>query len=77
MNNRQIIAIPMGDAAGIGPEIAVKSLTNKEIYDVCKPVIVGDLDVIRKAVNITKSDVEINNIEDPENGVYKLSLIHI
>ena len=77
MNNRQIIAIPMGDAAGIGPEIAVKSLTNKEIYDVCKPVIVGDLDVIRKAVNITKSDVEINNIEDPENGVYKIGTIDI
>ena len=67
----------MGDAAGIGPEIAVKSLTNKEIYDVCKPVIVGDLDVIRKAVNITKSDVEINNIEDPENGVYKIGTIDI
>ncbi|MEB6062133.1 4-hydroxythreonine-4-phosphate dehydrogenase PdxA [Staphylococcus pseudoxylosus] len=77
MNNRQIIAIPMGDAAGIGPEIAVKSLTNKDIYDVCKPVIVGDLDVIRKAVNITKSDVEINNIDDPENGVYKIGTIDV
>lgn len=77
MNNRQIIAIPMGDAAGIGPEIAVKSLTNKEIYDVCKPVIVGDLDVIQKAVNITKSDVEINNIDDPENGIYKIGTIDV
>lgn len=77
MNNRQIIAIPMGDAAGIGPEIAVKSLTNKDIYDVCKPIIVGDLDVIRKAVNITKSDVEINNIDDPENGVYKIGTIDV
>ncbi|WHI60491.1 4-hydroxythreonine-4-phosphate dehydrogenase PdxA [Mammaliicoccus lentus] len=77
MNNRQIIAIPMGDAAGIGPEIAVKSLTNKEIYDVCKPVIVGDLDVIQKAVNITKSDVEINNIDNPENGIYKLGTIDV
>lgn len=77
MNNRQIIAIPMGDAAGIGPEIAVKSLTNKEIYDVCKPVIVGDLDVIQKAINITKSDVEINNIDDPENGIYKIGTIDV
>ncbi|MGW8120081.1 4-hydroxythreonine-4-phosphate dehydrogenase PdxA [Staphylococcus xylosus] len=77
MNNRQIIAIPMGDAAGIGPEIAVKSLTNKDIYDVCKPVILGDLDVIRKAVNITNSDVEINNIDDPENGIYKIGTIDV
>lgn len=29
MNN--IIAIPMGDPAGIGPEITVKALNNKEI----------------------------------------------
>ena len=77
MNNRQIIAIPMGDAAGIGPEIAVKSLTSKEIYDVCKPVIVGDLDVIRKAINITKSNVEINNIEDPKDGSYKSGTIDV
>ena len=33
-NERAIIAIPMGDAAGVGPEITIKSLAKKEIYDV-------------------------------------------
>ena len=35
------IAITMGDAAGIGPEIIVKALAGKEIYDYCRPLVIG------------------------------------
>ena len=40
--NKPIIGISMGDPSGIGPEIAVKALARKEIYAICKPLIVGD-----------------------------------
>jgi 4-hydroxy-L-threonine phosphate dehydrogenase PdxA len=33
----------MGDPAGIGPEIAIKSLLNPEIHTLCNPVLIGDL----------------------------------
>ncbi|HZG82312.1 MAG TPA: 4-phospho-D-threonate 3-dehydrogenase, partial [Brevibacillus sp.] len=52
---REIIAIPMGDPAGIGPEITMKSLTKKEIYDVCKPLVVGDAKVLAKAIEIVNA----------------------
>lgn len=33
----------MGDAAGIGPEVIVKALLHREVYEHCRPVVVGDL----------------------------------
>ncbi|MFC1932105.1 4-hydroxythreonine-4-phosphate dehydrogenase PdxA [Chloroflexota bacterium] len=39
---RPMIAITMGDAAGIGPEIIVKVLQLKKIYGMCCPLVVGE-----------------------------------
>ncbi len=68
MNN--IIAIPMGDPAGIGPEIVVKALNNKEIYECCRPVVIGNKDVIEKVLALTNIPLEINLINDIKDGYY-------
>ena len=39
---KPIIAITMGDAAGIGPEIIVKALQSKYIHEICQPLVVGE-----------------------------------
>jgi 4-hydroxythreonine-4-phosphate dehydrogenase len=39
---RPIIGITMGDPAGNGPEITVKALAHRELYDACRPIVVGD-----------------------------------
>jgi 4-hydroxythreonine-4-phosphate dehydrogenase len=47
------IAITMGDPAGIGPEIIAKALLTSDIYEVCKPLVLGDigcLEIASKAV---------------------------
>ena len=46
-----IIGISMGDPAGIGPEICAKTLALKEIYDMCRPIVVGDAGAMRAACN--------------------------
>lgn len=43
-----LIGITMGDAAGIGPEIVLKSLLAEEIFERCRPVIIGDARVLRE-----------------------------
>lgn len=53
-----MIAITMGDPAGIGPEVTVKALASKEIYDVCRPVVLGDLNALKQALKITGVDLE-------------------
>jgi len=53
------IAIAMGDPAGIGPEIAIKASLNREVRDICDPVIVGDYEVLaRYAHTLRKSPPE-------------------
>jgi 4-hydroxythreonine-4-phosphate dehydrogenase len=52
----------MGDAAGIGPEIVVKALTVKKTYDLCRPVVVGDLGIMERATSIVKAPVAVRGI---------------
>jgi 4-hydroxythreonine-4-phosphate dehydrogenase len=68
--NKPFIAIPLGDPAGIGPEIVVKSLAEKEIYEMCRPVVVGDGGVVRNVLGYCGLDLRINTLADPASGVY-------
>lgn len=72
-----IIAIPMGDAAGIGPEITVKSLAKKEIYNMCNPLVVGDAEVIKKAIGVTEVNLDVNIISEPGEGKYEFGTIDV
>ena len=43
MQNLPILGITMGDPFGNGPEITVKALSDKSVYDRCCPLVVGAL----------------------------------
>src|ERR1700733_14897821 len=49
------VAITMGDAAGVGPEIVTKSLAHPEVYGLCKPIVIGDAERLREAGRICGS----------------------
>lgn len=74
---REIIAIPMGDPAGIGPEITAKSLAKEQIYQLCRPLVVGDARVFSKAIEITKCELDLHIIRHPEEGLYQYGTVDI
>ena len=41
-DSRPVLALTLGDAAGIGPEIIVKALARAEVWQLCRPLVVGD-----------------------------------
>ena len=45
---RAHIAIPVGDPAGIGPEIALKTVLDPQVRAVCEPVIVCDPELLAR-----------------------------
>ena len=49
---KPILAITMGDPAGIGPEICVRSLARPETYNLCRPIIIGDAKIIQLAIDV-------------------------
>ena len=45
--NKPIIGVPIGDPAGIGPEIAIKSAIDERVLDVSNPLLIGDVNVLK------------------------------
>lgn len=50
----------MGDAAGIGPEIILKSLSDQTIHEVCQPVVIGDARVLHRTAHDLKIDTNFS-----------------
>ena len=48
-DSRPLLAITMGDPAGVGPEIILKALNVKAVVDCCRPVIVGSMKALEEA----------------------------
>lgn len=74
---RPIIGITMGDAAGVGPEIIVKALASKELYDKCRPVVIGDAKMLERVVPIVQSDLTIHAINNAKDAKYEYGTIDI
>ncbi|MGB3289741.1 MAG: 4-hydroxythreonine-4-phosphate dehydrogenase PdxA [Burkholderiaceae bacterium] len=68
---RPIIAITMGDAAGVGPEIIMKSLASKDLYERCRPVVVGDSGRLREAGAVAGVSLDVNSIQGIGQAVFK------
>lgn len=61
---RPIIGITMGDAAGIGPEIAAKAFQNNEVLRICRPLLIGDAKIMQQALKTIGADkIDINPVK--------------
>lgn len=69
-NKRPIIGITMGDPVGIGPEIIVSTLKDPLIYEICRPLVLGDEAVMKKAVALKSGGLEIYTTDTPNKGRY-------
>jgi 4-hydroxythreonine-4-phosphate dehydrogenase len=77
MFDKPTIGITMGDPASIGPEIAVKALLNKEVYDICYPILVGDARVFADIIKRLKLDAIINPIESVKEAKFDFGVIDV
>jgi 4-phospho-D-threonate 3-dehydrogenase / 4-phospho-D-erythronate 3-dehydrogenase len=68
---RPVIAITMGDAAGVGPEIIMKMLAERSLYARCSPVVVGDARRLRKAGEIVGSSLEVKGVNGPRDATFE------
>jgi len=76
--DRPIIGITMGDPAGIGPEVCVKSLADPEVFRVARCVVIGDSKVLSYAVKISKlPGIKINPIKSIEEAKFQRNIIDV
>jgi 4-hydroxythreonine-4-phosphate dehydrogenase len=75
--DRPVIAVPMGDPAGIGPEIIVKALAEQEVIDAARCVVIGDRGVLEKAIYLCRVALSIREIADPKDGDYREGILNL
>ena len=49
---RPILGILLGEATGIGPEVVAKVCAKNRISNYCRPILIGDLRVLKAGMNI-------------------------
>mgnify|MGYP000856851358 CR=1 FL=1 len=67
----------MGDPAGIGPEIAVKALTDPQVTETSDCFIIGDAEVIADAAKYSGVDCKLYRISNPSEGIYEAGTVNV
>jgi len=67
----------MGDPAGIGPEVAVKALSQPHVYEMCRPVVVGKARALAEAIKIARLNLTLQTIEKISQAAFRSGTIDV
>ncbi len=65
---RPLVALTMGDVAGVGPEVIARAWACSGMLGLARPVVVGDSATLRRAVDLLGLDLQVRSIEAPEQA---------
>lgn len=75
---KPLIAIPMGDPAGIGPEIVLKTVAAEEIQNIARCIVIGSKKVLDYAMTYPGSpQLELAVVQDPREGRYEPGVLNL
>ena len=78
IGNRPVTAVPMGDPAGIGPEIVLRAAMSEVVASKCCFFVIGDARILQRALSFPNMPgVEIRVIGKPEDGVYRAGTLNV
>lgn len=61
-----VVAVTMGDGAGVGPEVTIGAASRPEVAQWCRPVVIGDAGRLRQAAAVLGLRAELNPVDSPE-----------
>ncbi|MCE9548412.1 MAG: 4-hydroxythreonine-4-phosphate dehydrogenase PdxA [Planctomycetia bacterium] len=68
MPDKPQLAITLGDPAGIGPEIIVAAWADPVVHELCRPLVVGQPEIVRRAVALLGSSATVVEISSPDEA---------
>lgn len=78
MNTNPIIAVTMGDPAGNGPEITIKAFSHFDLYNCCRPLVIGDAKILEQAKHfVGRPDIKIHRIHQVEEALFQPGTIDV
>lgn len=78
MNQKPIVGITMGDPAGNGPEITIKALAHADIYERCKPIVVGDANILEQAKGfVNMPEIKLHRCEKVSDASFEPGTVDV
>ncbi len=77
ISSRPLLGITMGDPGGIGPEICAKALNETTIHEACRPIVVGDAQIMANAVRFSNLGLRVNACEQPGDGRFTPGILDV
>lgn len=74
---KPLICVPMGDPAGIGPEIVVQSLSDSGLFDQCRLLVTGAFEILEQADHICQTSLKINTLKSCKDLVDKPGVLNL
>lgn len=68
MKQLPLIAVTLGDVAGIGPEVAVRACGDNRVSRFCRPLLVGHPRIVQRAIEQVGIDLVIAEIDGPDKA---------
>ncbi len=65
---KPLVAMTMGDPAGIGPEVIAAVWQDERVHAMCHPLVVGNPRVFERACDLVAPTVRVVTIESPEEA---------
>jgi 4-hydroxythreonine-4-phosphate dehydrogenase len=65
-DDRPLVALTMGDVAGVGPEVIARAWPDSPLRDLARPVVIGCAEVLSRAVHSCGLDLEVGRVDRPE-----------
>ena len=76
-NALPLVAVTMGDGAGVGPEVVVAAALDPQSNAECRPVIIGDALRLRQASDVLDIEADIQVIENVEDAVFTPGRVNV
>ena len=67
---RPLLALTLGDPAGVGPEVVLKALQDPAVTRRCRPLVVGDRRVLERAAGWLGLEPEFEGVGEATGGRY-------
>lgn len=74
---KPVIGVTMGDAAGIGPEIVAKALGHPQVFEHCRPIVIGDKRIMEEVLQKIGADMKIRSCADLPRATYKFGQMNV
>ena len=76
-DQRPIIGISMGDPAGIGPEIIAAALARDQVHALCRPIVIGDSSVMKKATGYAGGSLGVRPVSHVDQARFDRHTIDV